>query len=109
MITAWEEAAQDLGLEIITCFKANNREYLVYIKHFGSKEGTVIMDLNDPNELNQGEVPGFFGSKLNPEVYNKYDRDVFIDTLEDWGWFGPIEERPDWYTGKYYEENKNGN
>jgi hypothetical protein len=28
------------------------------------------------------------------------DRQFFIDTLDDWKWFGPEGKQPGWYTGK---------
>ena len=32
--------------------------------------------------------------------YRKYDRDVFIETLKDWQWFGEEAKEPLWYKGE---------
>ena len=42
---------------------------------------------------------GYYGSNLFPP-YRIYDRQLFVDTLNDWGWFGRPGEEPPWYTGK---------
>jgi len=34
--------------------------------------------------------------------YGEYSDKAFIDTLDDWQFFGPDSERPQWYTGKYW-------
>ena len=31
-----------------------------------------------------------------PEGDEEYDRDVYIEVLSDWGWFGSDSERPVW-------------
>jgi len=40
----------------------------------------------------------YFTSILGPG-YTLYDRQVFIDTLDDWQFFGSEAERPSWYSG----------
>jgi hypothetical protein len=42
---------------------------------------------------------GYFCSVLFP-TYEEYKRELFIDTLDDWQFFGSERERPPWYTGK---------
>jgi hypothetical protein len=43
------------------------------------------------------QVAGYFFSILSLETYARYRREHFIETLVDWGYFGPEECRPDWY------------
>jgi hypothetical protein len=31
------------------------------------------------------------------EPYEAYNRALFVETLNDWGWFGPTGMAPDWY------------
>jgi hypothetical protein len=33
------------------------------------------------------------------ETYGEFDRQLFEQTLNDWGWYGADEARPPWYTG----------
>jgi hypothetical protein len=39
-------------------------------------------------------------SFIHQESYARYDRDLFLATLNDWGWFGDPADAPEWYTGK---------
>ena len=32
-------------------------------------------------------------------LFNAVNMERFIDTLNDWGWFGDKSSRPEWYTG----------
>jgi hypothetical protein len=38
-------------------------------------------------------------SEVDEAAYSKYDRELFTETLSDWGWFGDASAFPDWYTG----------
>jgi len=37
---------------------------------------------------------------INLSVYSKYQRQDFIAMLNDWGWFGFEDKRPEWYSGE---------
>lgn len=39
-------------------------------------------------------------SFINEESYARYDRDLFLATLNDWDWFGDPADAPGWYTGR---------
>ena len=39
-----------------------------------------------------------FCSLLSDESYGQFDRELFVATLNDWGWFGDGQP-PDWYEG----------
>ena len=103
LIEAWKEASKELGIEIETPFflQMDGRviKYDLLIKNFGSKNGTLILTTNETNEYEIAEKLGFYYSALNPYHYSKYDKELFIDTLTDWGYFGIFENKPDWYTG----------
>ncbi len=45
------------------------------------------------------KAESLYFSSLNPDVYGTFDRDLFIETLNDWGWFGAESNQPAWYTG----------
>ncbi len=98
--SAWNEAAIDLGLTIIAPFALQLEvERLLFdalIPYFGSERGTLVgpFRTDDPRKR-----LGYFGSELHSS-YETYDRQLFIDTLNDWGWFGPDDQRPTWYTGE---------
>lgn len=54
---------------------------------------------DDPPWKDIREAHGYYGSNLSPS-YRQYDRQSFIDTLNDWQRFGENALRPLWYTGK---------
>jgi hypothetical protein len=45
-----------------------------------------------------------FYSLINEESHALYDRDLFVATLNDWGWIGDPAHAPVWYTGKPWTE-----
>jgi hypothetical protein len=101
MINAWEKAAKDLGIEIEVPFHFNGEEFPLLIKYFGSRKGTVILDIDDIAIADDQISKDYYWSGLNPANYTQYNREKFIDTLEDWGWYGENSNKPCWYTGKY--------
>ncbi|MFI5057322.1 MAG: hypothetical protein ACHQLQ_03985 [Candidatus Acidiferrales bacterium] len=101
---AWLNAAADLGIRVVAPFPVmvSTGESLLYEAHivdFGGPKGMVV-GLPDRDHI--GDVRrshGYGSSDLFP-VYRQYNRDLFIDTLNDWQWFGQKGEQPSWYTGK---------
>ena len=110
IIGAWKEASTDLKIDIETPFFLQTErgliKYDLLIKCFGSENGTLIITTDDISEFGTARKFGFYCSALNPCCYNKYDRENFIETLTDWGYFGMSENKPDWYIGHIYNGNK---
>jgi hypothetical protein len=42
----------------------------------------------------------YYFSAVNYESYSKYNRELFIETLIDWGYFGDNNKKPKWYIGQ---------
>ena len=102
VIQAWLEAAADLGLEIESPFYLETKEkgiikYGLLVKYFGSSQGTLLISIDDLAKFDIPEKYGFHCSVLNPYHYSKYERKNFIETLQDWKYFGPLNKNPDWY------------
>lgn len=97
---SWREAADDLGIEVETSGEA------IVVLSFGRRQGTLCWMLHAaPGAEDLRSVAkqrGMFWSELSSS-YLRYDRDLFIDTLNDWGWCGE-KEPPSWYTGKPWSE-----
>jgi len=101
---AWKQAARDLGIrvEIPFALKTQTGDVEFYEGHvldFGGPKGTVFRPITDKDERTSRKENGFFASDLGPS-HCQYNRQHFIDTLDDWKWFGPDGQQPDWYTGK---------
>jgi hypothetical protein len=102
---AWLEAAEDLGIRVTAPFKMDVpvpedelRVYEPHILDFSGPRGTVVGVLDDRLHDCRSEQ-GFYCSNIGPS-YRTYQRQPFIDTLNDWGWFELADLRPVWYTGK---------
>ncbi len=105
MIDAWRQAELDLGIKIKTPFQLqldskNSMTVDILVENFGSNNGTIILTTENMDDFNIPEKHGYYCSALNPRGYSKYDRENFIDTLNDWGYFGDESNKPDWYTGE---------
>jgi hypothetical protein len=105
VIDAWRKASKELGFEIQSpFFLTTGSERLIrfelMVEEFGSKLGTIILLTDDMTEFNTPEKYGYYCSALNPENYSEYRREHFVDTLNDWGYFGEKSKTPEWVTGK---------
>jgi hypothetical protein len=101
---AWEIAAHDLGIRVTTdepslTASEGTRFPLVAIVHdFGGEHGMAVLRAYDPGAAEAARSEGY-GSSVLATRYERYDRDRFIDTLNDWQWCG-VGKPPSWYTGK---------
>jgi hypothetical protein len=94
LLAAWRAAASDLRIEVEPFGEA------VWVAQYGREAGTVcaLLDSDAADEvLADAKRRGMFWSELAP-VYLRYDRERFIETLDDWGWFGGGPP-PEWYGG----------
>ncbi len=111
IIAAWKKAALELNLELeIPFYYGSNIEKPklgLIVKQFGSKLGTLILDIDDFDgieELEPVRILGYYCSALNSEAYENFEREIFIETLTDWGYYGQIDDKPDWYEGHIYSD-----
>ena len=99
---AWRQAAVDLGIRVIAPFALSldgeTERYEAHILDFGGPKGTVVTGQNGESGGIRKRL-GYYYSILFPS-YRVYARQHFIDTLNDWGWFGEKGKEPVWYTGK---------
>ena len=104
VVAAWHQAAADLGIQFTSPFTvtlSDGRvvESLGLVHHFGRSVGTTISVLSEPSskkvrlKADEDYFPSILGSG-----YACYVRDDFIETLSDWGYFGPVASRPAWYS-----------
>jgi hypothetical protein len=110
VVAAWRRAADDLGIEfssphVVTTRSGCCMECIGFVHRFGRRVGTIISVLDQPSSLahlvTKWQDDDYFISVL-AAGYGKYERQYFIDTLDDWQFFGPDSMRPAWYTGKHW-------
>jgi hypothetical protein len=105
---AWRDAAEDLGITVVAPYGLLDAggevdsAAVAWIESFGSVQGTVVAAYRSNREaiLSAARGRGQFCSFINEASYARYDRDLFVATLNDWGWYGNPAQAPAWYTGE---------
>jgi hypothetical protein len=108
VVLAFTEASSALGFTFVPHFSAVLRggttvQALGLVREFGSPAGALLFCIGkEPSatQLRAIEAAGYFYSSLNAESYGSYAERAFIDTLNDWGYFGSPSGKPTWYTGQ---------
>jgi hypothetical protein len=101
VVAAWHEAAADLGFRFSSPFLATARdgqqfEALALVHEFGGSIGTLIS--TEPSADLYPAVGEAYGvSYLDYRGYARYKRDVWIEMLDDWGFWGEPARAPAWY------------
>jgi hypothetical protein len=105
VVAAWKQAEADLGIQFTSPFNApsadgSTQEHLGLVHRFGRRLGTLIRVLHEPSEKSPHPAGEDYYFSILAPGYGLYERQLFIDTLDDWQFFGPDCERPAWYSGK---------
>jgi hypothetical protein len=105
--SAWRDAATDLGIEVVAPFKPADASAacIAWVPNFGSSHGTVVVGRRtaDGNIRYMADSRGMYYSEVDEAEYGRYDRDLFVATLNDWGWHGDPSAVPGWYTGEAWD------
>ena len=107
VVSSWQLAGRLLGLVVVAPFSfsgsSNTHVCTAYLPHFGGRNGIVILETVPPSfdvdevVANDAAGLGFRWSFINRDRYRAFDRDVFVSTLTEWGFFGPPDKRPEWW------------
>jgi hypothetical protein len=106
---AWVLAAHDLGIEVIAPFvlTVGGREHkcLALVPHFGGGNGILVATLPSDRVLYaDAKSTDYRCSFVDRELYGKYERTLFVETLTEWGFTGPARKRPAWLKEEPKEE-----
>jgi hypothetical protein len=106
MAAAWRHAANDLAIRFESPFAMEYQGQTYWcsgwLPDFGNDRGTIIAGRHAVDEIfDVAFALGYYTSGLSPYHYEQYDRDLFIETLNDWGWFGDKDKSPAWFAGGY--------
>jgi hypothetical protein len=116
LVASWRIAARELGIRVeapatVDVGREKPIRCVALVRDFGSPHGIAILSLAADYDLScvsparkQAEYPGV---SLLSDSYAEFDRDHFIDALNDWGWYGD-ELPPDWYSGLCVKRNGRG-
>lgn len=105
---AWQTASRDLGVRVNTsdCYlrdpQGGQRKLVAVVPDFGGEKGMAILPEYDPSRARLATSQGF-GYTVLSRSYERYDRPLFEDTLNDWQWTGEGQPPP-WYTGAPWTE-----
>lgn len=107
MARAWCEGARVLLVRFVCpfSFEHQGRRHLCtgLLPDFGGPLGALICSRFDRTEdcvYDDADAVGYYASGLSPFHYEQFDRERFVETLNDWGWFGDPAEVPLWFTGR---------
>jgi hypothetical protein len=104
LVAAWREAARDLGVKFTTPFAETLHGEAIHglglVHQFGGRVGMIISDLEQPGPWLPDRVKSDYSTSRLSDSYTRYDRKLFIATLNDWQFLGPDSQKPPWYTGK---------
>jgi hypothetical protein len=107
VVAAWKQAAVDLDIQFTSPFTISlpdgtRLECLGLVHRFGRRMGTVIAVIGEPSEPTDPLTTDDYFWSILGESYCEFDRQLFMDTLDDWKFFGPESERPAWYSGRVW-------
>jgi len=103
----WKFAGRELGFYVEAPFILSTADgefrFVALIRDFGSPHGMLVLtgaesDSYDQRAVEVAQSLGF-GFSIVGDTYNCYNRQHFIDTLDDWQYFGS-QPPPSWYSGK---------
>ena len=105
LMEVWREAAADLGIEVVVpyLFQSNGFEYqfVALITGFGSRRGTLVCLSEEFGKiLKMATQSGFYCYGIDAESGDRYDREKFIQILNELGWYGDLFTVPTWYQGE---------
>ncbi len=96
---AWLVAAEDLGIRIGSPYVLNENgqeyTYIALVHDFGGCQG-ILLCLKEQWKA-YGDIAvrhGYSFSGLSTG-YSRYDRARFVWALNDWGWFGATQKKPE--------------
>jgi hypothetical protein len=75
------------------------------VRSFGSPAGTLLFCIGmepSQDQLRAIKAARYSYSALSAESYSSYVEQHFVDTLNDWGYFGAPSGRPKWYSGEVW-------
>jgi len=105
VVAAWLEAAEDLGIAVIAPYSVGTNGHALllceaFIPDFGSPTGAIaITSRSRRNARPALRKANRWCSELG-NGYARYRRALFVEMLNDWGWFGQDHLKPGWYTGQ---------
>jgi hypothetical protein len=105
IVTAWLEASNDLCVAVVAPYRVETSWPMVllceaFVPDFGSPMGAVVISSRSRGLVRSIlRESGRWHSDLG-DGYARYNRKLFIETLNDWGWFGQDHLKPEWYTGE---------
>ena len=100
LIDAWRQAGTDLGIRV------EPRADAVLVRDFGGQNGMLCAleeeGVSQEQLTRQADALRCGWSVLTP-FYLKYNREAYVDMLNDWQWTG-AGDPPAWYTGQSWTD-----
>jgi hypothetical protein len=104
---AWSQAGRELSIGLVAPFRVGSRQQdlaVAFLPSFGSEGGTIVDFRESASDAVQryAGAHGCYYSQIYFDAYCVYERSLWEETLNDWGWYGPLVDAPMWFTGITY-------
>jgi hypothetical protein len=106
LIRAWQTAARELSIEVHAPFvlrvEGRAHQCIAWVPHFSGRRGILVLATETSRRrtgklfVEDARTQGYPFSSLEVHSYKEYDRDRYIDMLNEWGYYGPPEKCPAW-------------
>src|SRR5437660_707181 len=96
-------ASKDLQVKIVSPFSVidalgRSHDFVALFPQFAGARGTLICLADDwVSKHGIAQELGYYCSGLHPDSYACYDRELWIESFHDWGWFGAECRQPSWF------------
>lgn len=106
--SAWIQACADLGIDVVVpasvSLGSRTISALALLPEFGAPSGMVIFGhRGSDQDCTVDEialVSAGYGYSYLGASYETYERDLFIDTMNDWGWSSATRPPPRWFAAE---------
>jgi len=115
LVRAWSDARNDLKIDVVAPFDLmiddTELKCVALLRQFGFRNGMLVMDdstLDETFGLAKVAVERGYGFSYLGRGFTTYQRESFIEALNDWSWNGDAAGAPDWYRGEFFADQAPG-
>jgi hypothetical protein len=103
LLESCRAAGIEFYIKVISPFVLSDKggvahDFIALFPNLGTEKGALVCHFDDwPTKNPIAAAYGYYCSGLHAGSYSQYDRSLWKDTLQEWGWCGSCEDRPMWW------------
>ena len=103
VINAWKCAAGELEIKVEAPFLIEMQDgSSIEVEAWLPQFGVLIVTLGKENTANTLRTLCYSVSEVSASSYGAFEKELFIETLNDWNWIEKSTKPPHWYTGQVW-------